>query len=381
MPTKEDLFPAAVPVNLNQKEYYELGVRYRLAGLVGRAKEALKKSCDAAPASQYARKAELVLKTQLPLKNVPELAEQKNIEAYNLMSSDPLRAKEVLEQLMAQHPDFEWPFLNYASLLLSENNADKARSLMRYLLSLNPENLSSLRLAIQTALRTNKLEEALELAQRAVAVSGDDPDFEDIAGALNSMQSGEPPDTIPEDLSPREYYELGKRYDMFARFELSRECFNRAIKNSADEIFKQKVQLRIKTHLPVHTVPAELELRLKNAAALAQSDLNLAKDELQKLEQAHPELESAAMGLAVIFMQERDWKNALYYADRVLSIHPDCLQVKILKAQVLLRQEQFEQALALIDSMVPEDQRSMSLDLLKAQCELALYEYNYKLHH
>lgn len=99
-----------LPSNLTAKEYYELGLQYRLAGWVGAAREALSRVVEMDGADALAKKASKVLKTQLPKEPVPLEAEQRNIEGYNLMFSEPEKAKQVFKDLMGQYPDFEWAF-------------------------------------------------------------------------------------------------------------------------------------------------------------------------------------------------------------------------------------------------------------------------------
>lgn len=55
------------------------------------AKEALNRVLSSAQNSPYGRKSMVVLRSKMPLSNVPQSAEEKNIAAYNLMQSHPRR--------------------------------------------------------------------------------------------------------------------------------------------------------------------------------------------------------------------------------------------------------------------------------------------------
>ncbi len=381
MLTREQLLPDRIPAGLDARRCYELGLRYRLAGHISRAKEAFTRVTELDPSSGSAQKARTILKTQLPIGNVPETAEQRNIEAYNLMDSNPQKAKELFQELMNQYPDFEWPFSNYAWMLVSEGNLNKARGLAKYLLSLNPFHLRSIHLAMQIALMEGNMDEALAFAERGEEASECDSDFKDLVQAIILHKKGEPPDTIPQDLSAEDYLDLAKRFEMFGRLSMAQRAVELVLAAAPDEETAQKARKFRRTHLPGNVISEDAEKQLTGACNLKASDPEGAKAALEQMLTDFPGFENPAILLASFYFQEKDLKNAERFTKIALTVNPDSESAKLFFMQLCMMQEQFEHALKFMeDEFSDADQQTISLDLMKAQCQLAICQKQRNLH-
>lgn len=370
-----ETLPDYLPENLEPQEYYELGLRYRLGGLVGLAREALTRVTELTPNSSMALKARLVLRGQLPKAPVPEAAEQRNIEAFNLMSSNPHLAKEKFQALMRDFPDFEWPFSNLAWMYFNEGKIDEAKGLAKYLLTVNPEHLRSLHLSMQIAMRQQNLGEALEFVNRARKLVGDsDEEYRSLGILISSQLSGPPPDVIPTDLPAERYFELGEIYSMLGRFSLSREALELVLKNSTNEVLVRRAKRLIETELP-NEMSHEAELKLAEASKLSTTDPEEANRMMEQAVTDFPNLELPALSLAIIATTKGNTKKAERFIRICLKRNPNYRNAKTLLIHVYLMDERFDSALQIIESegklAEPDD---MTYDLLKAQCQIARYQ-------
>lgn len=381
MLTQEQLLPDRIPAGLDAKACYQLGMRYRLAGHINRAKEAFRMVSELDPVSDHAKKARTILRTQLPVCDVPDIAEQRNIKAYNLMDSNPAAAKEIFQDLMSQYPDFEWPFSNYAWMLVSEGDLKKARSLAKYLLTLNPNHLRSIHLSMQIALMEGNMDEALIFAERGEEASEGDSEFRDLVQAIILHKKGEPPQEIPEGLSAEEYVDLAKRYEMFGHFNSARQAVERALAQEPDGDIARRALRFLRCHLPKAPVAVEAEEALTAACNLKNIDPDGAKAALTQMLQDFPEFENPAIILASFYFQDRNLSKAEKYTQLALDINPESEPAKMFLMQLRMMQEQFEKALQFIDSEFRQpEQQTISLDLMRAQCELAIYQKRRTMH-
>ena len=376
-----DLLPAEVPENLEPIQYYELGLLYRIGGLVGLAREALTRVVELAPNSAIAGKASLVLRGQLPRAPVPPLAEARNIEAFNLMRTNPEAAKEKFKALMNDFPDFEWPFSNLAWMYFEEGKVEEAQGLAKYLLSVNPEHVRSLHLSMSIAIRQKKYEEALEFVARGRAMLGDsDQEFRDTGILLSCQLHGAPPDTIPEGLTPERYFELGETYLLQGRIRLAKEALNLVVNTATDssqtketDVIKKAKQM-LEFDIPKE-MPVEAAKLVEEASALLRTDVDQSRKLLEQAVTQYPDLELPALSLAMLCVMTQNLPRAEKFVKLCLKRNPKYRNAKLLLIQILMGSEQFDAALELIDKEIktaePDDMR---FDMLRAQCRLAQYQ-------
>lgn len=377
-----DLLPASVPDNLEPIQYYELGLLYRIGGLVGLAREALSRVVELAPTSAMAAKAGLVLRGQLPRVPVPPAAEARNIEAFNLMRTNPEAAKEKFKALMNDFPDFEWPFSNLAWMYFEEGKVEEAQGLAKYLLSVNPEHVRSLHLSMSIAIRQKNYEEALGFVARGRAMLGDsDQEFRDTGILLSCQLHGAPPDTIPEGLTPERYFELGETYLLQGRIPQAKEALNLVISSAKDDEPTKEIEHLIKKakQMLEFDVPKEMpeavSKQIEEASMLLRSDVDQARKILEQAVTEHPELELPALSLAMLCLMTQNLPRAEKFVRMCLKRNPKYRNAKLLLIQVLMSSEQFDAAIELIDKEIqsaePDDMR---FDMLRAQCRLAQYQ-------
>jgi tetratricopeptide (TPR) repeat protein len=377
-----NFLPDQVPDHLEPSQYYELGLRYRLGGLVGLAREALTRVVDLAPGSAMAGKASLVLRGQLPRAPVPPAAEQRNIEAYNLMSSNPAAAKDKFQALMREYPDFEWPFSNLAWLYFDEGKIDEAHGLAKYLLSVNPEHVRSLDLAMKIAIKQKNFEEALGFVNRGRAMLGDsDQEFRATGLLLSCQLNGSPPDTIPEGLPAVRYFELGETYLLQGRLSLAKAALALVIGNSAEEppdkekeVLIRKAKRMLDFEIPKE-MPPEATKQVEEASKLLMTDPEGARRILEQTVTQFPDLELPPLSLAMLCLMSANLPRAERFVKMSLKRNPNYRNAKLLLVQVLLGQQQFDSALKIIDQEIKSaEPNDMIFDLLRAECQLAQYQ-------
>ncbi len=366
------LLSRELPDNLTAPEYYELGLQYRLAGWVGLAREALFRAVKLQSKGPIATKAEKVLRTQLPRLAVPEAAEQRNIEAYNLMDKDPQQAKAIFQELMSHYPDFEWPFSNLAWIKLKEGDIAGAKGLAKYLLSMNPDHLRSIHLMINVSLAEKNFEEALNYINRALELYPHDEEFTQLKLIVKIVTSGMPPDTLPEGLSAEEYQNLGIEYQMVGRFENAREALKRVIELEPGSAVAEDAGRILKTQLPKNPVPVEAEARCSEIVKIMSSEQGRAKEMFLALMSDYPDFEWPYLMMASILLLEGDHYEAERLIKEVLRNNSDFIRAKFLLVNLYMSQQRLAEALEFINQNlndVQSDDDGLALDLLKAQCQ------------
>jgi tetratricopeptide (TPR) repeat protein len=368
-----ELLPISIPAGLSAQDSYELGLRYRLAGWVGLAREALSRTVELDRSGPLAAKAQKVINTQLPRLPVPPQAEQRNIEAYNLMSSDRERAKAIFTELMSQYPDFEWPFSNLAKLYIQEGKLNEARGLGKYLLSVNPDLLRSLTIMVEVCLSERNFEEALGYIQRSLKHYPDDEQFRQLALLIRVQTKGMPSGEIPEGLSANEYYELGVDFELIGKLELSRQCLQRAIEMDPDSSLAGKAADYMRSHLPHQTVSPEVEQRYQKAASMIVSNRQSAQEEFEKLMMEEPDFEFSALMLATLAMQDGSSGKAERLLRRVLHANPHLGAATTLLVGLYANEGRVSEGLSLIEKTLDSldwPDNGLDLDILKAQLQL-----------
>ncbi len=131
--------PLDVPEGLAAAEYYELGLKYKEIGWTEQARDALAMAIETDPHGESGQLAASYLRTKIPRHPVPLVAEQTNIHGFNqFCSGDESGARETFEALIAEYPDFEWPYGNLGCLFIQLGEVGKAKKILRKALDINP---------------------------------------------------------------------------------------------------------------------------------------------------------------------------------------------------------------------------------------------------
>ncbi len=167
--------PEEVPEGLTADKYYELGTKYKDLGWIFQSKMALAKAIQLGAGTEVGTKAQRFLDTKLPKHSVPAEATQRNVLGFNQMfSGDKGAAKKTFEDLIAEFPDFEWPYSNLSSIYIEEKNVEQAKSLINKALEINPSYLNAwLHLADACELEKDH-DGAMQALERACALAPDD---------------------------------------------------------------------------------------------------------------------------------------------------------------------------------------------------------------
>jgi len=132
--------PRDVPTGLTAEEYFKLGKEYKDCGWTELAREALRLAIDMDIDGTTGRAALQYLRTRVPRHPVPLMAEQMNIQGYNLMEvqKDYRGAKRIFLELIEKYRDFEWPYGNLASIYLRHGDLSPAEEHFADAVKINP---------------------------------------------------------------------------------------------------------------------------------------------------------------------------------------------------------------------------------------------------
>ncbi|MEZ4486140.1 MAG: tetratricopeptide repeat protein [Cyanobacteriota/Melainabacteria group bacterium] len=389
------LYPIeGLPEDLSAQELYELGLKYRIAGWVGVAREALQRAAELDKTGRLGSKARKVLRTQLPRVEVPIPAEQKNIEAFNLMQSDREEAKKVFQELMNTYPDFEWPFSNTARIKLAEGDISGAKSIVKYLLQVNPDLLSAIDLMIRISIAEKDLDQALTYLDRALELYPHEEEFKQLKLAIRLQAQGEPAKEIPEGLTPEENFALGLELQAVGRLEDARVVMQRVVDNCPSEEnaeskgkgkgdgagagagtsdLKERAKEFIRTQLPRNPICVEAQQRCIDALKSMATDQKGSKQSLIDLTMEYPDFEWPFLFLGNLYMLDGSFRKAERLIRRVIKGNPDLIKAKHLLITVYFVEGRYGDALTFIDEAISQaqnDDDSLAFDLLKAQCQL-----------
>lgn len=314
-----------VPDSLNPREYYELGVVYRLTGWIELAKDCLYRAETMANGDEVAVHAERLRRTELPRMEVPNAAVEGNIEGFNLMRTEPDKAKKVFERLMETYPDFEWPFTNLAKIYIREGNTEKARGLARYAHSVNAQLLRPIELMAHIELEEENDKQALSHFEELLKLSPLNFEYLIALLQLRNAVLNWPPDNPPDSYGALDYYEIGYWYLANQRYALSKKNFEKAIELAGpDENYvKVDAERLIKTQLPKVDLPEHAEKRFSLCCDQFEKDEEKATRELKELTEEFPDFERAQVLLATLEKAHGNGDKAEELIESVLSENPD----------------------------------------------------------
>lgn len=183
-----DTPPREVPTDLSPRELYELGVHYKQLGWTEQARDALTYAMEGDPDGDWGVRSKQFFQARLPRHPVPLMAEQRNIEGFNLMAEGDMEgARLTFRKLINDYPDFEWPYGNLGYLYLSEGNLKEANRVLEQALDINPNYLNGwLHLARVRALEDD-LVRARECVENADKLLPDDRDVQNIAKFIDEL--------------------------------------------------------------------------------------------------------------------------------------------------------------------------------------------------
>lgn len=184
--------PLDVPEGLSASEYYEYGLRYKELGWTEQARDALGMAIEADPNGEHGKLAASYLRTKIPRHPVPLVAEQTNIHGFNqLCDGDESGARETFEALIAEYPDFEWPYGNLGCLFIQMGDVSKAKRILRKALDINPHYVNAwLHTARAEALDGN-FEKSYECLNRVVEIDPEETSIEGIKKLVDEIAVGE----------------------------------------------------------------------------------------------------------------------------------------------------------------------------------------------
>jgi tetratricopeptide (TPR) repeat protein len=249
---------------------------------------------------------------------------------YQIVNGKVEEAKQGLQELTKQAPDYlpAWSFL--AQLAFGEKKYDESRSMLQRVLSKDPFNYDGLMLSGN-----------LRVAQgdKAKAVA----DF-------NQMATLYP-------RSPQVQFQLARAHLLNNDIGKAMGCLDQAI--AADPNFADAILLQ-----------ANLNIR--------KGDANLAIQSLNALLQRQPELGPAYMLLGDAYLAKRDVDQALAVCRRMAQVFPKAPEVPMLIGALLVRQNKlpearvsFEHTLELVPDYLPAIEQIVNLDIVEKKYDTA----------
>jgi len=184
--------PLDVPQDLTAAEYYELGLKYKEIGWTEQARDALAFAIELDPDGDAGKQAASYLRTKIPRHPVPLVAEQSNIHGFNqFCSGDETGAQETFEALIAEYPDFEWPYGNLGCLFIQLGEVVKAKKILRKAIDINPHYVNAwLHMARAEALDEN-YDEAYKCLSQVEQIDSGETSISGIKKLVDEVAAGD----------------------------------------------------------------------------------------------------------------------------------------------------------------------------------------------
>ncbi len=135
--------PKKVPANLSAQEYYDLGIKYKLAGWISQSKQSLQLSTKLDP-NGIGKQAHTYSLAYLPAQNVSDEAVLENIKAVNKSAIDKVGAEKAYRKCIEKYPNFEWPYGNLGFLYIKDGRLNEAKEVLNKALEINPHYTNGL---------------------------------------------------------------------------------------------------------------------------------------------------------------------------------------------------------------------------------------------
>ena len=184
--------PLDVPEGLTAGEYYELGLKYKEIGWTEQARDSLAMAIEIDPDGESGKLAASYLRTKIPRHPVPLVAEQTNIHGFNqFCSGDEAGARDTFEALIAEYPDFEWPYGNLGCLFIQLGDVGKAKKILRKALDINPHYVNAwLHMSRAEALDGN-YDEAYKCLNEVEGIDKDETSIVGIKRLVDEVAAGD----------------------------------------------------------------------------------------------------------------------------------------------------------------------------------------------
>ncbi len=180
--------PDVVPDDLSAAEYLELGDWYHKSKKYDLARESLHKCISLDPNGPSARRARTFLGQNIPSKVSSSEPIQKFHNTTMLSFSSPGRAEKQWQELIDEHPDFEWPYRAIAeSLIRRTGDLERAKTLLEKALEINPEYVPGLISMAEVYISDMEYDQAREYLARARELANDNENVADFQRSLDIL--------------------------------------------------------------------------------------------------------------------------------------------------------------------------------------------------
>ncbi len=153
-----------------------------------------------------------------------------------------------------------------------------------------------------------------------------------------------PPETIAEDLTAEEYYDLGLKYRTAGWIERCRDALKRAIKAKDAGTIAEKASIYLKSRLPVASIPPEAEKRNIEGYNEYISNPTKAKEIFAQLIKDYPDFEWPYSNLANYYLRNGDTKSAIPLLEKAIQLNPFYQSALMLMAEAYAIEMNYSEA-------------------------------------
>lgn len=180
--------PDAIPDDLTAAEYFQLGNWFWEEGDLDKARDALSRAVILDSEGESGRAAREMLSTRIPANPLEQdaLKDYREVELH-LGFTNRVKAVAKLEKLIADNPDFEWPYRSLADLMIRKGDMPRARDLLEKSLAINPVYAAALVSMARVNIANTEYDAALEMLDKAMNLTPGDESLPDMRRATELL--------------------------------------------------------------------------------------------------------------------------------------------------------------------------------------------------
>ncbi|HEY9785276.1 MAG TPA: tetratricopeptide repeat protein [Candidatus Obscuribacterales bacterium] len=155
---------------------------------------------------------------------------------------------------------------------------------------------------------------------------------------------GKPPEVVPDDLTAKQYHELGIWYLDENMLEQARVSLRKAMSMAPDTETAIQAKRLLDARVPRHEIPQEALDELRRAEPQVAIKPEDAKRTAEKLIKKYPDFEWPHRLLADCHMRAGNIDRCIQSLQSALSINPDCAPALLLMARALTIDMEYDEA-------------------------------------
>jgi len=180
---------------------------------------------------------------------------------------------------------------------------------------------------------------------------------------------GKPPETVPDNLTGEEYYQLGTWYLDLGQIEQGRISLQRATEQNVDLEAAKRAKIMLACRMPATEIPKEAVERCDKVRMTGFSNPAEAARTYEEMISQYPKFERPYKRLAELRLTEGNVAKCVELLESVLKINPNYAPAMDVMAHALAANMDYDNAFRFLQQaidLIPETERAQLLDFRRS---------------